>query len=88
MKKLIMTDLLLNSIQILVTLKVSGTSTLVKNKEYDSKTSETENKIYVCTFVQKGFEYIIDIPLIKKGETGSEIQWMCFVEKTTCDKDS
>ena len=33
MKKLIMTDLLLNSIQILVTLKVSGTSTLVKNKE-------------------------------------------------------
>lgn len=88
MKKLIMTDLLLNSIQILVTLKVSGTSTLVKNKEYDSKTSETENKIYVRTFVQKGFEYIIDIPLIKKRETGSEIQWMWFVEKTNCDKDS
>lgn len=88
MKKLIMTDLLLNSIQILVTLKVSGTSTLVKNKEYDSKTSETENKIYVRTFVQKGFEYIIDIPRIKKRETGSEIQWMWFVEKTNCDKDS
>ena len=83
-----MTDLLLNSIQILVTLKVSGTSALVKNKEYDSKTSETENKIYVRTFVQKGFEYIIDIPLIKKRETGSEIQWMWFVEKTNCDKDS
>ena len=83
-----MTDLLLNSIQILITLKVSGTSTLVKNKEYDSKTSETENKIYVRTFVQKGFEYIIDIPLIKKRETGSEIQWMWFVEKTNCDKDS